>query len=112
MPPPVVGETKSAVGPVRAKVSNLDFDLRKVREFQNTSCAVRAKALTPLSLLISFSYNLRLIKSKKFSHFLGFKIDRLFLNITDEFISINKSASRFYYSIKKHSEEPRKLNWQ
>lgn len=44
---------KSAVGPARAKISDLDFELRKVRESQNTSCGVRAKALTPLSLLTS-----------------------------------------------------------
>ncbi|GEO63852.1 hypothetical protein LNA01_10350 [Companilactobacillus nantensis] len=41
-----------AVGPSGAKVSRLGFELRTVHESQNTSCAVMAKAITPLSLLV------------------------------------------------------------
>ncbi len=33
----------------RRAVSNLDFELRKVREFQNSSRGVMAKAITPPS---------------------------------------------------------------
>ncbi len=36
-------------GPSQSAVSNLDFELRKVREFQNSPRGVRAKALTPPS---------------------------------------------------------------
>ncbi|GEO64412.1 hypothetical protein LNA01_15950 [Companilactobacillus nantensis] len=36
-------------GPPGAKVSELDFELRKEREFQNSSRGVRAKAPTPPS---------------------------------------------------------------
>ncbi|WP_238334055.1 hypothetical protein, partial [Companilactobacillus halodurans] len=43
--------TKPAVGPTRAKVSTLDFELRTTREFQNTSCGVSDKSLTPPPLL-------------------------------------------------------------
>ncbi|GEO63949.1 hypothetical protein LNA01_11320 [Companilactobacillus nantensis] len=55
---------KSAMGPARAKVSALDFELRTVRESQNTSCAVRDKSLTPLSLLTSIPTDLQLIYFK------------------------------------------------
>ncbi|GEO63906.1 hypothetical protein LNA01_10890 [Companilactobacillus nantensis] len=48
------------MGPPRAKISELDFELRKVREFQNTSCGVSAKALTPLSLPDSITRTLQL----------------------------------------------------
>jgi hypothetical protein len=41
-------------GPVGAKVSNLDFELRKEREFQNSSRGVSAEAPTPPSLLPVF----------------------------------------------------------
>ncbi len=34
-------------GPSRRAVSNLDFELRKVREFQNSPGGVMAKAITP-----------------------------------------------------------------
>ncbi len=34
-------------GPSRSAVSNLDFELRKVREFQNSPGGVMAKAITP-----------------------------------------------------------------
>ncbi|GEO64744.1 hypothetical protein LNA01_19270 [Companilactobacillus nantensis] len=44
-------EIVSAVGPSGAKVSRLDFELRKGRESQNTSFVVGAKALTTISLL-------------------------------------------------------------
>jgi len=33
----------------QSAVSDLDFELRKVREFQNSSCGVMAKAITPHS---------------------------------------------------------------
>jgi hypothetical protein len=49
MPPPGVMKLGTLWGPVGAKVSNLDFELRKVREFQNSSRGVMAKAITPPS---------------------------------------------------------------
>jgi len=36
-----------AVGPARAKVSTLAFELRRVREFQKTSCYVRLENRQP-----------------------------------------------------------------
>jgi len=36
---------QSLWGPVRAKVSNLDFELRKARESQNSPRGVMAKAI-------------------------------------------------------------------
>lgn len=39
-----------AVGPPQALRSRLGFELRTVHESQNTSSAVMAKAITPLSL--------------------------------------------------------------
>ena len=41
-------------GPSQRAVSNLDFELRKVREFQNSSRGVMAKAITPPSLQTVF----------------------------------------------------------
>jgi hypothetical protein len=38
----------------QSAVSSLDFELRKVREFQNSSRGVGAKAPTPPSLLPTF----------------------------------------------------------
>jgi hypothetical protein len=41
-------------GSSRKAVSNLDFELRKGREFQNSSRGVMAEAITPPSLLPTF----------------------------------------------------------
>ncbi|MGQ2376398.1 hypothetical protein [Companilactobacillus zhachilii] len=41
-------------GPTKAKVLRLDFELRKVREFQNSSRGVMAEAITPPALLPAF----------------------------------------------------------
>ncbi len=57
-------QEKSEPGPSGTKVSRLDFELRKVRGFQNTSCAVRTRkslVLTPLSMRDFFVYDFRLI---------------------------------------------------
>jgi hypothetical protein len=54
MPPPGTRNFRLLWGPIGAKVSNLDFELRKKHEFQNSSRGVRAKALTPPSQLPKF----------------------------------------------------------
>ena len=47
MPPPGARKFRSLWGPARAKVSTLDFEPRKVREFQKSSRGVMAEAITP-----------------------------------------------------------------
>jgi hypothetical protein len=49
-----VQEMLALWGPTGAKVSSLDFELRKVREFQKSSRGVMAEAITPPSLLPTF----------------------------------------------------------
>ena len=41
-------------GPTKAEVFRLDFELRKVREFQNSPRGVMAEAITPPALLPTF----------------------------------------------------------
>ncbi|KRM18178.1 hypothetical protein FD31_GL001506 [Companilactobacillus nantensis DSM 16982] len=54
--PPLVATNVAAVGTdlSQSAVSSLDFELRKVREFQNSSRGVMAKAITPPSLQSTF----------------------------------------------------------
>ncbi|CAJ1189094.1 hypothetical protein CPR19088_GLDEOEPO_01980 [Companilactobacillus paralimentarius] len=54
MPPPGAQKFYLLWGPLGAKVSKLDFELRKEREFQNSSRGVRAKALTPPPQQVEF----------------------------------------------------------
>ncbi len=63
LPSPELGSISPAVrtGSSRSAVSNLDFELRKVRESQNSPGGVRAKALTPLSQLVNTSQLFRLV---------------------------------------------------
>ncbi|MCS6109287.1 hypothetical protein DWV12_18565, partial [Clostridium botulinum] len=60
-PSPELRNSHRLCGPSRAKVSNLGFELRKVREFQNTPGGVMAKAITPLSLPVTISQLFRLV---------------------------------------------------
>jgi hypothetical protein len=54
--PPLGARNVGAVGTdwSRSAVSNLDFELRKVHEFQNSSRGVMAEAITPPALLPTF----------------------------------------------------------
>jgi hypothetical protein len=47
MPPPRARKFWSLWGPTGAKVSSLDFELRKEREFQKSPRGVSAEAPTP-----------------------------------------------------------------
>ena len=48
-------------GPSQSAVSNLDFELRKVHEFQNSSRGVMAKAITPPPQQAKITFDLRLM---------------------------------------------------
>ncbi len=57
-------------GPSRSAVSDLDFELRKVRESQNSPGGVMAKAITPhpqrVNILSSSDYGIHTIKISEY----------------------------------------------